>query len=1059
MYFGRINFFTYLCNQIDIIIYLSINNQSMNKNQNAKRLDRRTNSMKPGRWIALTAGLVFCLTSATAQTKVTGKITDQMGEPIIGGSVMEKGTNNGAITDLDGNFTLTTKKKDAVLVFSYVGYKTQELSASDKMKITLKEASELLEDVVVVGYGVQKKSSVTGAISQVKSEDMEHRTLSNAQSALQGKTAGVQVIGANSPGKSPTIRVRGVSSNGTCEPLYVVDGIRLSNIANLDPNTIESMEVLKDAASAAIYGAEAGNGVVLITTKKGKTGNARISYEFQWASQSVCNKPRLLNAEEYINYMSESGVKTREALEANWVKGTSTDWIDATFEDSKLMKHNLSVSGGNEKGAYFVSLSHMKDDGVIKGDADRYNRLAGTINANYRMRPWLNVGTTNNIDRFERGEVETGEFGTGLIFGALNMDPLTPVTYGSTLPSHVQKLLDSGKKLSKDSNGNYYGVSDIVTGDAINPLINRDRKVVDVDGFRVSGSVFADINLVKGLVFTSRFGYGLSSSSYHAAEHPYYANTERNLDYAQAVSLCENSIYYQWENFANFTHTFADAHTLTAMAGMSFQKNEHDETGVTLQPNGEDAVRKDADGFFYPNYASSTSTRMVRGEKVKTAKYSYFGRIGYDYKGRYMLQASLRADAADLSMLPKNNRWGYFPAVSAGWTISQEKFWEPLQNAIQSLKFRASWGQNGSLASLGNYLYSTTIVTNGGYNYITGTNPSTVGNPDLKWETSDQIDLGLDGRAFGGRMNFGIDYYVKKTKDLLVGGTRPTFTLGGKMPVVNAGDVENKGWEFELGWRDHIGKDFQYSIRGNLATLHNEVTFLDPSLSRIQGATAVGYYKYPTYFEKGHAAYYFRGYKFEGVDPATGDPIFADLDNSGTAGDDGDMTDLGNALPKFTYGITLTAAWKGIDLLVFGSGSYGNHNYLQMTSKEAALNNRLKEVFYDGRWTTAGSEAEKPRAGMNNMDKYLLSSAMVYDASYFKIKQIQLGYTVPKTLLRKTRFIENLRLYCSLEDFFTFTSYPGLDPEISPLTYCAMGVDKGSYPSSKKVVLGFNIDF
>ena len=230
-------------------------------------------------------------------------------------------------------------------------------------------------------------------------------------------------------------------------------------------------------------------------------------------------------------------------------------------------------------------------------------------------------------------------------------------------------------------------------------------------------------------------------------------------------------------------------------------------------------------------------------------------------------------------------------------------------------------------------------------------------------------------------------------------------------------------------------------------------------MSRIQGATADGYYKYPTYFEKGHAAYYFRGYKFEGVDPATGDPIFADLDNSGTAGDDGDMTDLGNALPKFTYGITLTAAWKGIDLLVFGSGSYGNHNYLQMTSKEAALNNRLKEVFYDGRWTTAGSEAEKPRAGMNNMDKYLLSSAMVYDASYFKIKQIQLGYTVPKTLLRKTRFIENLRLYCSLEDFFTFTSYPGLDPEISPLTYCAMGVDKGSYPSSKKVVLGFNIDF
>ena len=1013
------------------------------------------------RRVAVMLSLLFCLTSAFAQTRVTGVVLDETGEPMIGVNVLEKGTTNGVITDIDGNFTIVVQQANTTLVFTYVGYKAQELQAAPQMRVSMASDNEVLEEVVVVGYGVQKKSAVTGAISSVKSEDMQHRTVTDAQSALQGKTAGVQVVPASMPGKSPSIRVRGVSSNGTCEPLYVVDGVRLTDIGNLDPNDIESMEVLKDAASASIYGAEAGNGVVLITTKKGKAGVTKISYEFQWASQSLANKPRMLNAEEYIEYMSESGVKTSDSLLEYWTTGESTDWIDATFGNGTMQKHSLSVSGGNDKGTFFTSLSYLDNNGIIRGDADVYKRLAGTINASYKIRPWLTVGTTNNIDRYSRTAVETGEYGKGLIYGALNMDPLTPVVYtdSNDLPSHVTTLLSSGYTLLTDESGRYYGVSDLVTGDAFNTMVNRDRNDIETEGFRISGSAYAEITPFKGFVFTSRFGYGLESYNYSQAGHAYYGNSESYNTYAECVTQSYNTVYYQWENFANFTHTFADAHTLTAMVGISFQKNQTSNNNINLQPNGEDAVIEDADGFFYPAYASSTSTRTVNGEKLTTAKFSYFGRVGYDYKGRYMIQGTLRADAADLSMLSKKNRWGYFPAVSVGWTISEEKFWSSLKNTVESLKFRASWGQNGSLASLGDYLYSTTIVSNAGYNYITGTSPSTVGNDELKWETSEQIDLGLDGRMLGGRLTFGIDWYIKKTKDLIVSGTRPTLTLGGEMSAVNAGDVENKGWEFELGWRDRIGRDFEYSVRANLATLSNEVTYLNPSLSRIQGATSDGYVTYPTYFEEGHAAYYFRGYIFEGVDPETGDPIFADLDGSGTGGDDGDLTDLGNALPKFTYGITLTAAYKGFDLLVFGSGASGNKNYIQMTTSSGSLNNRLYEVFYEDRWTESNTSASKPRAGMNNFDKYIQSSAMVYDASYFKIKQIQLGYSFPKKLLKKTNFIENLRLYCSLDDFFTFTSYPGLDPEIAPLTYCAMGVDKGSYPSSKKVVFGLNIDF
>ena len=1015
------------------------------------------------RFVAL-AALLLCNVSfllAQGPVKVTGKVVDNMGEPMIGVSIQEKGTTNGVISDFDGNYNLSVKQ-GAVLVFSYIGYVMQEHQAvAGTLNVTLKEDTKALEEVVVVGYGVQKKSSVTGAISQVKAEDMQNRTITSAAQALQGKTAGVQLISTSSaPGSSPTIRVRGYSSNVSSDPLYVVDGVRTTDISGIDPNDIASMEVLKDAASAAIYGAEAGNGVILITTKKGKAGQGKITYDFQFSSQSIARIPELLNAEEYINYMCEGGMN-RDDIMAIWDGKTDTDWVDVAFENSRMQKHNVAFTGGGDRGNYYLSLTYLDNNGIVVGDADHYTRMTATINSEYKIKDWLKVGTTNQIEKYNVRSVSSqNEYGS-LFSGVMLMDPLTaPVYSADNLPQHMQNAMAHGKHLMQDENGNYYGVSNWYTGENYNPLIMRDNGITRNSGFNVNGSIYGEFTPFGGFTFTSRFGYRLSGTRSSSVSLPFYGNSTQSRDYVDISGTSSTTIYYQWENFANYMKTFNKAHTVTAMLGMSYQEQTYDYVNAGLSANGEHAVLQNNPLFYYLNYGSASATKSLGGEKTRTAKMSYFGRIGYDYKGRYMIQASLRADAADLSLLPASNRWGYFPAVSAGWTISEENFFEPIKNYVTSFKLRGSWGQNGSLAALSGYPYSTDMSSSGiysfvtGNSYITGVSPLSLGNDELKWETSEQWNVGFDARFLRDRLTLEFDYFDKKTKDLLVTGTKPSLIIGGSTSPINAGNVSNKGVEFELGWRDNI-KDFNYSIRANLATLKNEVTYLDPSLERVAGTN---YHTYPiSYFEKGYPVYYFRGYKFAGVDPVTGDPTFADVDGDGVVTEN-DRTYIGDAIPDFTYGITLTAAYKGLDLTVFGTGSYGNDIFHASYRPDYKESNKMKEVFYDNRWTVDNPNGTVPRSNANNMDKYITSDAMVYDGSYFKIKQIQLGYTLPKSWLNKV-YIGNMRLYCSLDDFFTFTKYPGFDPESSSNATSGMGIDKGGYPTSKKVVFGINVEF
>ena len=1015
------------------------------------------------RFAAMALFLLICLPCCLAQAptvKMAGKVTDNLNEPMIGVSIVEKGTTNGCITDIDGNYTLNVAQ-GATIIYSYIGYVTQEQQAvAGVVNIVLKEDSETLDEVVVVGYGVQKKSSVTGAISQVKAEDMQNRTISDASQALQGKTAGVQLITTSAaPGSSPTVRVRGYSSNVASNPLYVVDGVRMSSISGIDPNDIASMEVLKDAASAAIYGAEAGNGVILISTKKGKAGQGKITYDFQLSTQSIARMPKLLNAEEYVEYMSESNAFDPNFIKANWDGKTSTDWLDIAFENSLLMKHNLAFAGGGEQSNYYLSLTYLNNDGIVKGKDDVYQRMTATINAEYNIKPWIKVGTTNQIEKYNTRGVSTQNAYGSFLQAVMMMDPLTPDTYApDKLPTHMQNAMNQGSTLLQDESGNYYASSLFYEGENYHPTVMRKNTIGRNSGFNVNGSIYADFTPIKGFTFTSRFGYRLGGTRSANTSLPFYGNSTQKRDYVSINSQSSTSIYYQWENFANYVKSF-NGHTINAMLGMSFQESSYDYVKGSLDPDGEHAVLQNNPLFFYLNYGASSAVKGINGEKTRSAKMSYFGRVSYDYMGRYMAQFSLRADAADMSQLPITNRWGYFPAVSLGWTVSEEKFFEPVKRSVNSLKLRASWGQNGSLSALSGYAYSTDMASSGiypltgGNGFTTGVNPASLGNEELKWETSEQLDFGVDARFLRDRLTFSVDYYEKKTKDLLVLDTKPSLSIGGKTSPRNAGNVSNKGWEFELGWRDNI-KDFSYSIRANLATLKNEVTYLDPSQPRLNGASFHTYQL--SFFEKGYPVYYFRGYQFNGLDEQ-GNPTFKDLDNSGGL-NEGDLTYIGDAIPDFTYGITLTAAYKGLDLTIFGTGSQGNDIFHCYYRPDYKSSNRLKEVWYDNHWSTNNPTGTVPLANANNIDQYIQSDAMVYDGSFFRIKQIQLGYTLPKPLLRKV-FINNMRLYCSLDDFITFSKYPGFDPESSANATTGMGVDMGGYPASKKVVLGFNIEF
>ena len=1007
--------------------------------------------------------------SAQGWVTVTGKVIDELNSPMVGVSVIEKGTQNGVMTDATGKYTISAEA-GSVLEFAYLGYVTVEKAAVEgTLNINMQPDNELLEETVVVGYGVQKKSSLTGSVTQVKSEDMQARTITTASQALQGKTSGVQVLTSSAkPGASPTIRVRGIGSNGNSDPLVVVDG-RIGSLSGIDPNDIESMEVLKDGASAAIYGAEAGNGVILVTTKKGK-GDGKITYDYQYTSQSIARVPQMMNAEQYIDFYTEAGLISLENFYNNWDFETNTDWTKVGFENSVMERHNITFSAGDMNRSLYVSGSYLNNNGIVAGDKDYYERLTGMINASWKIKPWLEIGTNNQIEYYKSSSVSEGsEYGSYLL-AVLNLDPLTKPLYSvDNLPKHMADLYygDHAPMLG-DGNGNVYGVSYFNTSENQNPMIMRDSSQSDSKGFNINGTTFVNFMPIKGLTVTSRLGYRLYASSSYGVGYDYYANAMHHQNYLSVNASSYTGTYWQWENFLNYNKSFK-GHNVGIMAGTSFTESRS--FGVSGDKHGSDTdlgFQKDDPLFWYFSYATPTAEDSVSGgEESISRKNSYFGRLNYEFKGKYLFQASLRADAADSSILPIETRWGYFPAASAGWVMSNENFMQGTRSWLSHLKLRASWGQNGSISSLGGYRYATVIGNTGSYptgnglEYLQGYAPSATGNKELKWETAEQTNFGIDTRFFNNRFSFNVDWFVKNTKDLIVTGITPSTVVGNTASPVNAGNIQNKGLEFELGWQDSIG-DFNYGIRGNISTIKNKVTYIHETLDAIDGQTFHTYGAI-TRFEVGKPAWYFYGYEFEGIDQETGNPMFkdqltVDTDNDGTPDQaDGQITDadktmIGKGMADVTYGITLTAGWKGFDVVVFGTGAAGGDIYSCLNRPDYTLNKLT--YWTENRWKADGSTAgTTPKAGAADLDKYYTSSGVVFDGSFFKIKQIQLGYTFPAKMMKKIQ-VQNLRVYASLDDFFTFSDYPGFDPEITN-----MGVDKGSFPTSKKVVAGVSITF
>ena len=995
--------------------------------------------------------------SAQNLVKVTGKVIDELNSPMVGVSVIEKGTQNGVMTDGNGKYEITANA-GSTLEFSYLGYITVEKTAiNGTINVNMEPDNEMLEETVVVGYGVQKKSSLTGSVSQVKSEDIAGRTITSPAQALQGKTAGVQIMTSSaSPSSSPSILVRGIGSNGSSSPLVVVDG-RIGSLAGIDPNDIESMEVLKDGASAAIYGAEAGNGVILITTKKGK-GNGKITYDYQYSSQSLARVPQMMNAEQFIDYYSEANLISMERFYNNWDFETNTDWTKVGFENSNMHRHNLTFSAGDMNKSIYVSGSYLNNDGIVAGGKDFYERLTGMINATWKIKPWLEIGTNNQIEHYKSSSVSEGsEYGSYLL-AVLCLDPLTRPYYSEdNIPQHMQNAYydTTHAPMLGDGKGNIYGVSAFNTSENQNPLIMRDNSQSTSKGFNINGTTFINFMPIKGLTVTSRLGYRLSSSQSYGVGYDYYANDTHQQNFLSVNASTYASTYWQWENFLNYNKSIK-GHDFGIMVGTSFTESRSFGVSGSKQGNGDDiGFSKDDPLFWYFAYASPNADDSVSGgEESISRKNSYFGRLNYEYKGKYLLQASLRADAADSSILPVETRWGYFPAVSAGWVISNENFMMDTKSWLSHLKFRASWGQNGSLSSLGGYRYATVITSAGNYytgngnEYIQGYAPSATGNKELKWETAEQTNLGIDARFFSNRLSFSADWFLKNTKDLIVTGITPSTVVGNTASPVNAGNIQNRGFEFELGWQDHIG-DFSYGIRGNLSTLKNKVTYIHETLDAIDGQSFHTYGAI-TRFEVGKPAWYFYGYQFDKIDPATGNPTFVDINEDGSI-TDADKTMIGKGIADMTYGITLTAAYKGFDLIVFGTGSYGADIYSCLNRADYTLNKLT--YWTENRWKVDNTAGTTPKAGATDLDKYFISSASVFDGSYFKIKQIQLGYTFPSKWM-KTIKVDNLRVYASLDDFFTFSDYPGFDPEVTN-----MGVDKGSYPTSKKIVAGVSITF
>lgn len=1032
----------------------------------------------------------FSLSLLAQDITVSGTVTaKEDGQPLPGVSVVIQGTTIGTITDFDGNYALGVPA-DGILEFSYIGMKSQTVVVDGKsvIDVVLAEDYTDLDEIVVVGYGVQKKSVVTAAISSVSSEELENSTPTRIEDVMKGRVSGVQITqSSGQPGSDSKVRIRGIGTINNSEPLYIVDGMAVGGgISYLNPTDIESVEVLKDAASAAVYGARAANGVILITTKKGKSGKASINYDFSYGWQNPWKKKSVLNAKEYMTIINEAELNDNNAPRYSQEQiagaGAGTDWQDETFNyDAPVQSHQISITGGTDDVTYFVSFGYLNQEGIVGGNYGRsnYERYSIRSNTTYNVfeadRSFLNnikVGVNAGYSRVLSSGIETNSEYGSVLGSALTFNPLVPV-----YAEDPDAVLAQHPTAVTDKNGKVFSIPPAGFQEIANPvaMLNAPTGGQDNEDKFVS-TFWGEINLIEGLKFKSSYGVDLAFWGADGYEFEHFLATQgKDLTQSHVYSNMHRGFVWQLENTLTYNKIFKEKHSLTVLLGQSAQEYK------VRHLYGDDYDLLESD----PNKANidyaiapPTEGRVAGGTGgfSNETLASYFGRVDYNYDERYMFQATVRRDGS--SSFGPNNKWAVFPSFSVGWNVTNEAFMENLPDWFNYLKLRASWGTNGN-NRIGNFSYTSLMDGNQNYYFGAGddmymqygSSPSKLANADVKWEESEQIDLGFDTRFFDSALSFGFDYFKKTTNGMLIDQPIPGY-VGKGAPIANAGDMENSGLEFELGYRGSAG-DFSYSISANATYLKNKLIDMGndsgEAIYESAGASGVGSYVKGM---NGEVFPYFYGYQTNGLiqnqaeadaynslygeNARPGDVRFVDLNGDESITDD-DKTKIGKGMPDWTYGLTVGAEWKQFDFNMFWQGSLGNDIFDFSQRGDIPAMNRPSWIL--DRWTGEGTSNSIPRMTNQNSNRNWRSSDLyIKDGSYARLKNIQLGYSLPSSLLQKAA-ISRLRVFVSAENLVTITDYDGFDPEIASGGYTTIGIDRGIYPQSRTIIIGANITF
>ena len=1007
----------------------------------------------------LSFALILSGTIMYAQTVISGTVTDATGETVIGATVMEKGTSNGTITDLDGNFKINVAA-GKTLVISYIGYETQEVAAKDGMQVTLKDNAKELAEVVVTGYQVQRKADLIGAVAVMDMKGPISKSDPNMLNSMQGKLAGVDIVTDAAPGGgSSSIRVRGMSTVNACDPLYVIDGVATNeNLNSLNSADIESIQVLKDASSASIYGSRAANGVIIITTKKGKEGKMNININYNAALQTVAKKYDVLSAEQwgqaYWQAAANNGIAPTAAQalygngatpqlvsSVNGVNTANTNWQDQVYSSAWTQNISASISNASEKGSYLFSGNYINQNGLM--DETFYKRLSARVNSTYNFNKYVRVGENLMIAKWEnRGADVNGD--RGIPYSAMRQHPAIPVYSADGVYADPVAMLGS----------------DI--DNPVQTLYNmRDNKN---SSWRIFGNAYIDIMPIKGLTLKSNIGI----------EHVQFLNktltrnvraTDDSANRAVSSGYGEGDTW-TWTNTANYLFDIATQHHFTVLLGSEAIKYVFQDLAATRK----DYAFEDAD---YMQIGSGSGTMTNGGGKQEWALFSLFGKLDYNFADRYLFSATLRRDQT--SRLHKDNNSGVFPAFSAAWRLSEEKFW-PKNNVIDNVKVRVAWGQNGNSAISNNYAAFSTYaydLGNGAYdlngtntNVVSGIKVATTGNPDLKWETTTQTNIGIDAYLFGGAVSLGLDYYWKNTKDMIT--IPPVLSVAGENAAkfMNTGEMKNHGFELNLGYHSPQYGDFSWDgnfnmsmYRNKLVRLNDEVSIIGGDFRLIEGEPMGVYYGYVAdgIFQNEDQVSNHAIQEGKGV----GRIIYRDINGDGEV-NEADRCIIGDPNPDFGMGLTLTANYKNWSFSTFFSGEFGFDIYngtrkqLEFMTYGNLYTNRGIDVL--DAWTPENAGSSIPAlTTVDDNNETRMSTYFVEDGSYLKCKYIKLGYKFDQGWM-KTIGLSALNLYAQLENVFTITKYNGLDPEVPLSTYGAR-IDNGPYPRARTFSVGLNATF